>query len=262
MEFLFSLTAILGLTVGSFLNVVIHRVPRGLSVIAPGSQCPACERPIRARHNIPVLSWIVLAGKCAGCGVRISCRYPLVELTTGVVFVVLTLRMNDLHLLSALPAYLYFAAAGIALFLIDVDFHRLPSAIVLPSYPVVAVLLTVSSAWRDDWWSLARAGAGAAALLGFYLLVRCVHPAGMGLGDVRLAGVLGALLAYLSWPALVIGAFGGFLLGAVAGVITLAGGRGSRKTALPFGPFMVTAAFLALLVAQPIARAYLDLLAT
>jgi leader peptidase (prepilin peptidase)/N-methyltransferase len=262
LEIFYSLLAILGLSVGSFLNVVVYRVPRGLSVIAPGSQCPACERPIRAKHNIPVLGWVVLAGKCADCGGRISCRYPLVELTTGTVFVVLALRMNELDLLSALPAYLYSAAIGVALSLIDLDFHRLPSAIILPSYPVVAILLVVSSAWRDDWWSLARAGAGAAALLGFYLLVRFIHPAGMGPGDVRLAGILGALLAYLSWPALVIGAFGAFLFGAVTGIITIASSRGSRKTALPFGPFMVTAAFLALFAAQPITHAYLDLLAT
>jgi leader peptidase (prepilin peptidase)/N-methyltransferase len=262
MTILVFFTAILGLTIGSFLNVVIYRVPRGSSLVTPGSRCPACEHPVRARHNIPVLGWLVLKGRCADCGTRISYRYPLVELTTSVVFVALTLRMNELHLLSALPAYLYFAAIGIALSLIDLDFRRLPTAIVLPSYPVVAILLTVSSAWRDDWWSLTRAGVGAVALFGFYFLLRIIHPAGMGLGDVRLAAILGALLAYLSWSALVIGAFGGFLLGAVAGVIAIAAGRGSRKTALPFGPFMVAGTFLAVFAAQSIAHTYLDLIAT
>jgi leader peptidase (prepilin peptidase)/N-methyltransferase len=110
--------------------------------------------------------------------------------------------------------------------------------------------------------SLARAGGGAGALFGFYLLLSSPHPEGMGLGRFRLAGIVGALLAYLSLLALVIGAFGGFLLGAVAGVITIAGGRGSRKTALPFGPFMVRTALLAVFAARPITHAYLDLLAT
>jgi leader peptidase (prepilin peptidase)/N-methyltransferase len=260
MALLLSLIALLGLTVGSFLNVVIYRVPRGQSLIAPGSHCPACKHPIRGRHNIPVLGWLVLKGRCADCDTRFGARYPLVEVTTGVVFVALTVQLGQSHLLSALPAYSYFAAIGIALALIDVDCHRLPNAVILPSYPVLAILLTVSAAWQHDWPALLRAGLGAAALFGFYLVVRSVYPAGMGLGDVRLAGLLGGLLAYLSWSALVIGAFGGFLLGAVAGVAVITSGRGTPKTALPFGPFMIAATLLAIFAAQPIAATYLDLI--
>jgi leader peptidase (prepilin peptidase)/N-methyltransferase len=251
----------LGLTVGSFLNVVIYRVPRGQSLLTPGSHCPACEHPIRGRHNIPVLGWLILKGRCADCAAPFSSRYPLVELTTGVVFVAMTVHLDRLHLLSAVPAFLYFAAIGTALALIDVDHHRLPSAIVLPSYPVVAILLTLSAAWQHDWWALARAGIGGAALLGFYFAVRFVYPAGMGLGDVRLAGLLGGLLAYLSWSALVIGAFGGFLLGAIVGMAVIISGRGTPNTALPFGPFMIVGALLAIFVAAPLAATYLDLIA-
>ncbi|NBH09617.1 A24 family peptidase [Amycolatopsis sp. SID8362] len=248
-------TAVLGLLVGSFLNVVIHRVPRGESVVRPPSRCPGCGEQIRARHNVPVLGWLLLRGRCANCGSRISVRYPLVELGTAVLFALLTLRLDP----PDLPAYLYFGAIGIALALIDLDCRRLPDAIVLPSYPVLAVLLTSSAWYRDDWWALARAGIGGAALFGFYLLLALVHPQGMGFGDVKLAGILGGVLGYLSWTALLLGAFGGFLLGAVAGVVVLAAGRGDRKTALPFGPFMIAAALIAVFVADPLARAYREL---
>lgn len=244
--------AVLGLLVGSFLNVVIHRVPRGESVVRPPSHCPGCGQTIKARHNVPVFGWLVLRGRCAGCGARISVRYPLVELGTAVLFALLALRLDP----PDLPAFLFFGAIGIALALIDVDCRRLPNAIVLPSYPVLAILLTASAWWRGDWWSLARAGIGGAALFGFYLLLALAYPAGMGFGDVRLAGLLGGILAYLSWPALLIGAFGGFLLGAVAGVVVLATGKGGRKTALPFGPFMIAAALVAVFAAGPLGQAY------
>jgi leader peptidase (prepilin peptidase)/N-methyltransferase len=244
--------AVLGLLVGSFLNVVIHRVPRGESVVRPPSYCPGCGQTIKTRHNVPVFGWLVLRGRCAGCGARISVRYPLVEFGAAVLFALLALRLDP----PDLPALLYFGAIGIALALIDLDCRRLPDAIVLPSYPVLVLLLTASAWWQGDWWSLARAGIGGAALFGFYLLLALAYPAGMGFGDVKLAGLLGAILAYLSWPALLIGAFGGFLLGAVAGVVVLATGRGGRKTALPFGPFMIAAALLAIFAAGPLGQAY------
>ncbi|WP_372666155.1 prepilin peptidase [Amycolatopsis kentuckyensis] len=249
-----AVAGVLGLLVGSFLNVVVHRVPRGESVVRPPSRCPGCGQEIRARHNVPVLGWLVLRGRCAGCGDRISVRYPLVELGTAALFVLLAARIA----LPDLPAYLYFGAIGIALALIDVDTRRLPNALVLPSYPVLALLLTASAWWQGDWTSVVRAFVGGAALFGFYLLLTVVYPAGMGFGDVRLAGLIGGVLAYVSWEALVFGAFGGFLLGALAGIAVLARG-GGRRTALPFGPFMLAGALVALFVAAPLARAYLRL---
>lgn len=256
MAILLPAVALLGLAIGSFLNVVIHRVPRGESVVAPASRCPMCHRPVRARHNIPVLGWLVLRGRCADCGGRISSRYPLVELATGVLFVAVALRLDQLHLVSALPAYLYLAAIGIALALIDIDCRRLPNVIVVPSYAVVAILLTLSAAWQHDWWALARAGIGAAALLCAFLAMTLAYPAAMGVGDVKLAGVLGGLLAYLSWPALVIGAFAGFVLGAIAGVALIVAGRGTGKTAIPFGPFMIAGALGAVFAADALAQLY------
>jgi leader peptidase (prepilin peptidase)/N-methyltransferase len=249
-----------GLVIGSFLNVVVHRVPRRESLVSPGSRCPRCDTPIRARHNVPVLGWLMLRGRCADCSAPISARYPLVEAGTGLLFAALAWRLDRLDLLSALPAYLWFASAGVALALIDLELRRLPNAIIFPSYPVLAVLLAASAAWQHDWWSLARAGIGGVALFGFYLVLVLVYPAGMGWGDVKLAGLLGGVLAYLSWSALLIGAFGGFLLGAVVGVAVMASGRGGRKTALPFGPFMIAGALLAIFIASPIATWYVDLL--
>jgi leader peptidase (prepilin peptidase)/N-methyltransferase len=254
------LAGLLGLAVGSFLNVVISRVPANESVVRPASRCPQCKSEIRNRHNIPVLGWLVLRGKCFDCAAPISARYPLVEASTGVVFAALTVRILDLHLASALPAYLYFAAAAIALAVIDIDLKRLPDKITLPSYPMLAILLTVAAAVEHDWWSLARAGIGAAALFTFYFAIAFAYPAGMGMGDVKLAGLLGGVLAFLSWSALAVGAFGGFLLGAVGAVAVLATGRGGRKTAIPFGPFMIAAAVLAIFVARPVADVYLRLI--
>lgn len=205
-------------------------------------------------HVLLLVATFVL-GVLAGCLVnlvvnRMPCggsrRPRLVALGTGVAFVAVALRLEQLGLRGVVPAFLYFTATGIALALIDLDVRRLPNAIVLPSYPVLAVALTGSAWWRQDWWPLARAGAGAAALLVFFGALYLIHPAGMGLGDVKLSGLIGGALGYLSWNALVLGAFAGFLLSAILGVAVMATGRGTRKTALPFGPFMVAGALLAL----------------
>ncbi len=257
---LFVVGALFGLAVGSFLNVVIHRVPRGESVVSPPSRCPACEAPIRARHNIPVVSWLALRGRCAGCGTRISIRYPLVELLTAALFGGLTVRLAATDQLGAAPAMAYFAALGVALAMIDIDVRRLPNALVLPAYPVVAVLLAVASAWHGDWWALARAGIGAAALFAFFLALALLYPGGMGMGDVKLAGLLGGMLAYLGWSTLIIGAFAGFLLGALAGIAILLVRGGGRRTAVPFGPFMIAGGLRAVCAAAPLADLYLSVL--
>lgn len=252
-----ALAAVLGLLIGSFLNVVIYRVPAGESIVRPPSKCPKCGNEIRNRHNIPVFGWLVLRGKCFDCGNPISPRYPIVEFATGALFVVLTLDHSKLH--WALPAYLYFGAIGIALTMIDFDHKRLPDKIVLPSYPVIAALLTVGAAVDHNWSALSRAGIGAAALFAFYFIIAFAYPAGMGLGDVKLSGLIGGVLAYLSWGAFGVGAFGGFLLGAVVGAIVIAARKGDRKTAIPFGPFMIVAAVLAIFVGAPIAHWYTHL---
>ena len=248
---------LLGLVIGSFLNVVIHRVPLGHSLVSPGSHCPACESPVQARHNVPVLGWLVLRGRCANCRVRISPRYPLVELLTGVLFVLVTLRFG---LSPALPAYLYLAAIAVALAAIDLDVKRLPDAIVLPSYLVGVALLAPAVVVDGDWSAALRGLVGAVVLGGLYTFLVVVKPGGMGLGDAKLAGLLGLYLGVLGWDALAVGGFGAFLLGGVGATALLLTQRAGRKTRVPFGPFMLTAALLALFVAAPISQWYLTLL--
>lgn len=254
------LAGILGLLVGSFLNVVIYRVPAGQSVVRPESHCPSCGHAIRARHNVPVLGWLALHGKCADCAAPISARYPMVEGLTSALFVAVTIRIADLDIRSALPAYLYLAAAGLALAAIDIDHHRLPDVLVLPSGAVIAVLLTIASVVSKDWWALARAAISAASLFAFYVAVVLAYPAGMGIGDVKLSALIGGALGYLGWSVLIVGSFAGFVLGAVAGVLLIALKRGGSKSALPFGPFMLAGAFAAMFVGAPIGDAYLHLL--
>jgi leader peptidase (prepilin peptidase)/N-methyltransferase len=175
--------ALLGLLIGSFLNVVVHRVPAGLSVVSPPSACPRCAHPIRRRDNVPVVSWLVLRGRCRDCGAPISLRYPLVEAGTAVLFGLVAAWVG---LSWTLPVMLYAAGLAVALALIDLDVHRLPDALVLPSYPVVAALLVLAAAnpgATPHWGALAPAAVGGAVLGGLYLLLAVLKPGGMGWGD-------------------------------------------------------------------------------
>ena len=241
---------LLGLVVGSFLNVVIWRVPRGESIVRPGSHCPSCGHAVRARDNVPVLSWLLLRGSCRDCGEPISPRYPLVELLTGVLFALMAWRFDAT---AVLPAYLYLTAIGVALAAIDLDTRRLPNVLTLPSYPVGLALLAVAAGVEGTWSPLLGAVLGAVALFAFYFLLALVYPAGMGFGDVKLAGVLGMYLGWLGWGVVVVGGFLGFLIGAVVGVGLMAVGRARRRTAIPFGPSMVAGAFVAILAGQALA---------
>jgi leader peptidase (prepilin peptidase)/N-methyltransferase len=249
--------AAVGLVIGSFLNVVIWRVPRGESIVSPPSHCPGCGRPVRPRDNVPVLSWLLLRGRCRDCGEPISARYPLVEAGTAVVFVVLTLAIG---LEPELPAFLYLGAIGVALAMIDIDTRRLPDAIVLPSYVVAIVLLSLAALLGGDWHNLVRAGLGMVALYVFYFLLMLVYPKGMGFGDVKLAGVLGLYLGWLGWGQVVTGGFFGFLFGGVVGIALILVRRAGRKSMIPFGPFMLLGALAAILWGGALADLYLDTL--
>jgi leader peptidase (prepilin peptidase)/N-methyltransferase len=259
MGLLLVVVAVFGLAIGSFLNVVIYRVPNGHSLVAPASHCPRCGTPIRHRHNVPVLGWLLLRGRCADCAAPISVRYPLVELGAGVAFALVTWRLHSLDMLPGLPAWLYFTSIAIALAAIDLDCHRLPNAIVLPSYPVLALLLVGAALWQRDYAALLRAVIGSAALFAGYFALALAYPKGMGFGDVKLAGLIGGMLGWVSYSALLVGAFTAFILGGVAGIAVIASRRGTGKTPLPFGPFMLTAAAVALFLAQPIVDGYLGL---
>jgi leader peptidase (prepilin peptidase)/N-methyltransferase len=247
-----AVAGIFGLVIGSFLNVVAYRVPRAESVVSPPSACPHCGTPIRNRHNVPVLGWLVLRGRCYDCAEPISARYPLVEAATGGLFALAGWRFAAEPMLLA--AYLCFAGIAVALALIDLDVRRLPNVIVLPAYPTLAVLLAVAA--NGD--ALVRAGVGALLLFGFFLAVATAAPGAMGYGDVKLAGVVGGMSAYLSWGAFLTSAIGGFLLGAVAGLLLMAGRGAGRRTAVPFGPFMLVGAWASILGASGLGDVYLQ----
>lgn len=253
------LAALVGAAVGSFLNVVVHRVPAGVSVVRPPSACPACGCGIRSRDNVPVLGWLVLRGRCRDCAEPISARYPLVEAGTAVLFAAVTVGTLLAGSPWVLPAHLYLAAIAVALALIDLEHHRLPDAIVLPSYAVSAVLLLLAAGGTGEWGALLRAGIAMAALYGLYFLLAVAKPGGMGFGDVKLAGVLGLHLGFAGWSAVVVGTFSAFLLGGVVGVALIAVERASRRTAIPFGPFMLAGAGIGLAVGEPLVAAYLRL---
>ncbi|BEL09706.1 A24 family peptidase [Actinoplanes sichuanensis] len=252
--FLLCVTALLGLAVGSFLNVVIHRVPDGKSLVHPPSQCPRCDSPIRPWHNVPVLGWLMLRGKCADCDEPISVRYPLVEAGTGALFVAVTARFG---LSWELPAYLYLAAIAVALTMIDFDRMRLPNKIVVPSYGVAIALLAPASILTGDPGALLRAAIAAVILFALYEFLAIF---GLGGGDVKLAPLLGFYLGWLGWDAVAVGAFAGFLIGGLPATVLLLLRRAKRKDRIPFGPSMLAGALLAVFAATPLATWYLNLL--
>ncbi|MCS5519699.1 prepilin peptidase [Curtobacterium flaccumfaciens] len=269
------LVGVLGLAIGSFLNVVVHRVPAGMSVVVPASSCPGCGHEIRRRDNVPVVSWLVLRARCRDCGAPISARYPLVEAATGLLFVAVTLLSvlapwstsaapdgvpGTIRAAILLVALLYLMAISISLTLIDLDTHTLPNRIVLPAYIVLPVLLLAASAVSDDWGAALRGLIGLVVLGGTYLALALAVPGGMGLGDVKLAGVLGLVLAYLGWGSLAVGSFAAFLLGGTFAVVLLVVRRAGRRSGIPFGPWMLAGAWLGIAVGAPAWDGYLRLL--
>jgi leader peptidase (prepilin peptidase) / N-methyltransferase len=234
-----------GAVLGSFLNVVIHRLPRGESLVHPRSRCPSCQTQIAGYDNVPIVSWLVLRGRCRHCGARISARYPAVELITALVFAAVVLvRGFDDDLIIELP----FVAALIALAGIDLDHKLLPNKIVYPlaAWGVVAVLI----ADRDDLVEHLVAGAGAFL---FLFLAVLAYPRGMGMGDVKLAGAMGIYLGASVIPALLIA----FLSGSVVGIAIIAReGAEARKKAVPFGIFLALGGIVGVLAGPELIDIY------
>jgi leader peptidase (prepilin peptidase) / N-methyltransferase len=239
------LAAVVGAVLGSFLNVVIYRLPRGESVVSPRSRCPSCETQIAGYDNVPVLSWLVLRGRCRHCGATISPRYPAVELLTALTFAAVVLvRGFDDDLVLELP----FVAALIALAGIDLDHKLLPNKIVYPlaAYGLIATLLVD----RDDLVENLISGAGAFA---FLLAAVIAYPRGMGMGDVKLAGAMGLYLGASVIPALLVA----FLSGSVAGIVILAReGAAARKKAIPFGVFLALGGIVGVLAGPELIDLY------
>lgn len=248
------IAVVYGLLVGSFLNVAIHRVPAGASVLRPRSACPTCRTPIAGRDNVPVLSWVALRARCRTCAEPIPARYPLVELLTGASFGTMALRFG---LSWELPAFCAFVAGLIAVSAVDLDCRRIPTRMLQATAAVGLPWLVVAAAVDGDPWPLIRAGAGAAGSYGALFLVHVVNPRGLGFGDVRLAGLMGAFLGWLGPLHPGLGLLLGFLYGSVVGVGVLVAGRGGRRTAIPFGPFLAAGAVTAVLAGGPIVDWYL-----
>jgi leader peptidase (prepilin peptidase)/N-methyltransferase len=245
-----AIAGLFGLVIGSFLNVVIWRVPRKESIVHPRSRCPSCDTQIAERDNVPVLSWLLLRGRCRTCGTGISVRYPLIELLTGVLFAAVGARFYDSW---ALPAYLVLTAGLVTLSAIDLEHYLLPNRIVYPLGFAGAALLAFASALEGDWSAYGRALAAAAAAFAFFFVVHVVSPRGMGFGDVRLSFVLGMYLGWLGWGEMLAGLFLGFVYGAVAGIVVMivVGSKG-RKYHIPFGPFLAAGAMTIVLFGDPI----------
>jgi leader peptidase (prepilin peptidase)/N-methyltransferase len=242
---LLALVAPLGLVIGSFLNVVTYRVPRGESIVKPRSRCTSCGTEVRSIDNIPLLSWLLLRGRCRHCSAQISPRYPAVELATGVVFALVALaRGPHLELLVDLP----FAAMLIAVADIDLEHRIVPNRILAP----MAIWAVAASALvrPDKLPELLIAGAAAFMLL---LVAALAYPGGMGMGDVKLAGVMGLCLGLPVAPALLVAFFSGSIVGVA---IMLRHGAGARKRAVPFGPFLALGGLVALVAGHELVNAY------
>jgi leader peptidase (prepilin peptidase)/N-methyltransferase len=239
--------AVLGLLVGSFLNVVIHRLPRGESLLRPRSRCVGCSAQIAAYDNVPVVSWLVLRGRCRHCDVPISVRYPLIEALAGATFAaVAAVAGVDAELWLELP----FAASMIAVAAIDLEHRIVPNK-----------LLTPAAVWAVGGWAavdlgfLPEALAAGAGAFSFLLIAALAYPAGMGMGDVKLAGVMGLYLGLSVIPALLVA----FLAGSVVGIaIVLRDGRDARKTGVPFAPFLAFGGLVGLLAGGDLISLYAD----
>jgi leader peptidase (prepilin peptidase)/N-methyltransferase len=240
-----------GLAVGSFITVAVNRLPRGETVIRPRSRCPACGAEIGARDNVPVLSWLLLRGRCRRCGERVSVEYPLLELTTAALVVLAAIRYPN-PWQAGLVGGLLALMPGIAL--IDLRHRIIPNRLTYPSlllFSLVVVLARVIGGVGDP----ARAGIGL-LLYGGILFVVAVVSRGMGMGDVKLAALIGLVLGSLGLRFVGVAAGAAIAFGGLGGVVALAMGKG-RKSAIPFGPYLAAGAVVAGIWGEQIASWYI-----
>ena len=241
------LTGLFGLIFGSFFNVVAHRLPQGISLATPGSRCPGCGTPIRAYDNVPVLSWLWLRGRCRACGESISLRYPLVELLTAALAVCVVLVKHSAH---DVALGLALVAILVPIALIDLEHRVIPNKITLPAaLAAIAIgLLTRPSGVPQQLIAGAAAG-------GFLFVFALAYPRGMGMGDVKLAAVLGLFLTGAVAVALFAAVLAALIVG--VGVMASVGVKAGRKTAVPFGPFLALGGVVGLLAGTPVIHWYL-----
>lgn len=251
---------VLGCVIGSFLNVVIWRVPNHISLVNPKrSFCPNCKAQIVWYDNIPIISWLVLRAKCRHCHQPISGRYPAVELLGGLAALTVVLGGAwHVYPLWMLPDLLFFAWLSIVVAFIDFDFHKILNVIIYPSIVVTLLLLVIASWGTGSWPDLGRAAIAGVVLSLFYLLLGFLWSGGMGMGDVKLAVLIGLNLGWLGWQQVIVGGFAAFIIGGAISVILLATKRVTTHGGIPFGPSMVIGAWIGILFGMPIAQAYLQ----
>lgn len=249
------IAACLGLLCGSFTNVLIARVPAGEQWRTGRSRCPKCEVELAWYDNIPVLSWVLLRRRCRHCHEPISGRYPLVEIAVAVMFALVAVMFGASVLAVAL---VYLAVITVALAVIDLEHRRLPDALTLPAYPVMAVAIAIYAGMENEWWILARSLIGAAILGGVYFALWFAYPKGMGFGDVKSAGMLGLALGAVGWGALAVGAIAGPLIGGIVGVAVVIRSQRARGVAIPYGPWLIAGAWLGILAGNWIGHGYVD----
>lgn len=255
--FLVTFTGILGLIFGSFGTVAAWRIPRRESIVTGRSHCPQCGAMITAIENVPVLSWLLLRGRCRHCGNPISPRYPLIELTTGILFALSAAKFG-LSVETFVFAALFWVL--VVLTVIDLDHKLLPNRIVYPSFVAGWAGLAVAALVRDEPGRLLDAAVGAAIFGGTFFVIALVAQRGMGLGDVKLGFVLGSFLGYVRLGLVPLGMFLAFLTGAVVGLAVMLRSGGDRKMQIPFGPFLALGTALAIFLGDPLLDAYLGLL--
>jgi leader peptidase (prepilin peptidase) / N-methyltransferase len=240
--------AIGGLLVGSFLNVVAHRLPRGESLLRPRSRCPECGTQLRAIDNVPVISWLALRGRCHHCGASISARYPIVELVTGALYIAVVVSQDDA---VRIVLGLLLVTALVPITLIDLELRIIPNLITGPA--ALAAVVAIATLDTDFLPEALIAGAAGG---GFFLVAAILYPRGMGMGDVKLAGMLGLYLGRAVAPAIFIALIAGVVVGAA--VIARKGAKEGRKTAVPFGPFLALGGVIAFFAGADLVDAYLD----
>lgn len=244
---------VLGLLLGSFANVVIMRVPEGGSVAMPASACPHCAAPISPRDNVPVVSWLLLRGRCRDCAEPISARYPLVEASMAALFGAVAWRVG---LDWSLPGYLLFAWMLVVVAVIDARTRRIPNRLTYPLTPALLALLGAAALLTGAPWLALRATLGGMAAFGALLLLALISPRGMGMGDVKLGGFIGIGLGYLGWGHVVLGVAVGFFLGGVIALALIALRLRGRKDVIPFGPYLAAGAIATLLAGNEALLAY------
>ena len=241
--------AVLGVIVGSFLNVVVYRVPRGLSIVCPRSACPACAAPIAARDNVPLVSWLVLRGRCRHCSTPISIRYPLVEFTTAALFAGAAARFGY-H--AELPAILILVAGLLSLAIIDAERLLLPRRIVYPMTLLLVVALVSASAFENEWHRLLVAVTATAVWYSLFFLINLASPRSLGFGDVRLALPLGLGLGWLGVGYVLLAFFAANVIGAIIGIALIVTKRINRRQPVPYGVFLALGAYLAIYAGAPL----------